>query len=72
MQQIAPVFQDFKLFAFSLGENIGFDKTNNKKIAKYTDLVAEYGTHDELINIPSGIYAEMFEAQAKYYREESA
>lgn len=35
-------------------------------------LFAEYGTHDELINILSGIYAEMFAAQAKYYREESA
>ena len=34
--------------------------------------IAEYGTHDELIKIPSGIYAEMFEAQAKYYVEESA
>ncbi|MBQ7428745.1 MAG: ABC transporter ATP-binding protein [Butyrivibrio sp.] len=175
MQQIAPVFQDFKLFAFSMGENIAFDKAGNAKISKYTDLVglkdllgkldngfntnifkyfdekgiepsggeqqkiaisralfkdspivildeptaaldplaeyevykefhtlvggktavyishrlssckfcdkiavfseghiAEYGTHDELINVPSGIYAEMFEAQAKYYVEESA
>ena len=175
MQQIAPVFQDFKLFAFSMGENIAFDKAGNAKISKYTDLVglkdllgkldnglktnifkyfdekgiepsggeqqkiaisralfkespivildeptaaldplaeyevykqfhtlvggktavyishrlssckfcdkiavffeghiAEYGTHDELISIPSGIYAEMFEAQAKYYIKESA
>lgn len=174
MQQIAPVFQDFKLFAFSMGENIAFDKASNTKMSKYTDLVglkdlvkkldngfntnifkyfdekgiepsggeqqkiaisralfkespivildeptaaldplaeyevykefhtlvggktavyishrlssckfcdkiavfsdghiAEYGTHDELINIPSGIYAEMFEAQAKYYRDAS-
>ena len=30
--------------------------------------VAEYGTHDELVNIPGGIYADMFEAQAQYYR----
>lgn len=174
MQQIAPVFQDFKLFAFSMGENIAFDKASNAKMSKYTDMVglkdlvkkldngfntnifkyfdekgiepsggeqqkiaisralfkespivildeptaaldplaeyevykefhtlvggktavyishrlssckfcdkiavfseghiAEYGTHDELINIPSGIYAEMFEAQAKYYRDAS-
>lgn len=174
MQQIAPVFQDFKLFAFSMGENIAFDKTRNAKMSKYTDLVglkdlvkkldngfntnifkyfdekgiepsggeqqkiaisralfkespivildeptaaldplaeyevykefhtlvggktavyishrlssckfcdkiavfsdghiAEYGTHDELLSIPSGIYAEMFEAQAKYYRDAS-
>ena len=30
--------------------------------------VAEYGTHDELVNVPDGIYAAMFEAQAQYYR----
>lgn len=30
--------------------------------------VAEYGTHDELMNIKDGIYAGMFEAQAQYYR----
>lgn len=30
--------------------------------------VAEYGTHDELVNVKNGIYAEMFEAQAGYYR----
>ena len=30
--------------------------------------VAEYGTHDELVKLPDGIYAEMFEAQAQYYR----
>ena len=174
MQQIAPVFQDFKLFAFSMGENIAFDKASNAKMSKYTDRVglkglvkkldngfntnifkyfdekgiepsggeqqkiaisralfkespivildeptaaldplaeyevykefhtlvggktavyishrlssckfcdkiavfsdghiAEYGTHDELLSIPSGIYAEMFEAQAKYYRDAS-
>jgi ATP-binding cassette subfamily B protein len=30
--------------------------------------IAEYGTHAELEKIPGGIYAEMFEAQAKYYK----
>ncbi len=30
--------------------------------------IAEYGTHAELERIPDGIYAGMFEAQAKYYR----
>ncbi|MBQ6289746.1 MAG: ABC transporter ATP-binding protein [Clostridia bacterium] len=30
--------------------------------------VAEYGTHDDLVNIPDGLYAAMFEAQAQYYR----
>ena len=31
--------------------------------------IAEYGTHSELERIPEGIYARMFEAQAKYYRD---
>ncbi len=171
MEQFAPVFQDFKLFAFSIGENIAFDdkeadvteftdrvglhdfvaglekgtKTNIFKffdeegvepsggeqqkiaiaralfkdspvvildeptaaldpiaeyeiykqfnslvggksafyishrlsscqfcdhIAVFSDgRIAEYGTHSELERIPHGIYAEMFEAQAKYYRD---
>lgn len=30
--------------------------------------VAEYGTHEELVNKKDGIYAEMFSAQAQYYR----
>lgn len=29
--------------------------------------IKEYGTHDELVGIPGGIYAEMFHAQAQYY-----
>ena len=29
--------------------------------------VKEYGTHEELVNMPDGIYAEMFAAQAQYY-----
>ncbi len=33
-----------------------------KKTRKYC------GTHDELVKLPGGIYAEMFEAQAQYYR----
>lgn len=39
------------------------------KIAVFADeTVAEYGTHDELLKIQDGIYAEMFLAQAQYYR----
>lgn len=29
--------------------------------------IKEYGTHDELVRKPNGIYAEMFRAQAQYY-----
>jgi len=39
------------------------------RIAVFADgRIAEYGSHDELVNIPDGIYAKMFEAQAQYYR----
>ena len=38
-------------------------------IAVFSDgKIAEYGTHDMLAAIRDGIYAKMFEAQAKYYR----
>lgn len=38
------------------------------KIAVFADdTIKEYGTHDELAEIPNGIYAEMFSAQAQYY-----
>ena len=30
--------------------------------------IAEYGDHNSLVEIPGGIYARMFEAQAQYYR----
>ena len=174
MQQFAPVFQDFKLFSFTIDENIAFANPDKGKVDEYIELVglkdkvdelekgtqttifkyfdekgiepsggeqqkiaiaralykdspivildeptsaldplaeyevyiqfhtlvggktafyishrlssckfcdsiavfsegkiAEYGSHDELISIPSGIYAKMFEAQAKYYRDAS-
>ncbi|MDD6361016.1 MAG: ABC transporter ATP-binding protein [Christensenellaceae bacterium] len=31
------------------------------------DTIKEYGTHDELAELPNGIYAEMFSTQAQYY-----
>lgn len=174
MQQFAPVFQDFKLFSFTIDENIAFANPDKGKVDEYIELVgpkdkvdelekgtqttifkyfdekgiepsggeqqkiaiaralykdspivildeptsaldplaeyevyiqfhtlvggktafyishrlssckfcdsiavfsegkiAEYGSHDELISIPSGIYAKMFEAQAKYFRDAS-
>ncbi len=38
------------------------------KIAVFSEgTIKEYGTHDELVIINGGIYAEMFKAQAKYY-----
>ena len=41
------------------------------RIAVFSDgHIAEYGTHAELERIKGGIYAQMFEAQAKYYKDE--
>lgn len=38
------------------------------KIAVFADdTIKEYGTHDELVGLDGGIYAEMFHEQAKYY-----
>ncbi len=38
-------------------------------IAVFSDgKIREYGTHDELVARPGGLYAKMYEAQAKYYR----
>ena len=41
------------------------------KIAVFAqESIKEYGSHEELIDIPNGIYAEMFAAQAQYYTKE--
>lgn len=38
------------------------------KIAVFADdTIKEYGTHDQLAEVPDGIYSEMFAAQAQYY-----
>lgn len=38
------------------------------RIAVFSDgCIKEYGTHDELLSLEGGIYAEMFAAQAQYY-----
>ena len=40
------------------------------KIAVFSDgHIAEYGTHSELEKIKGGLYAQMFEAQARYYKD---
>ena len=38
------------------------------QIAVFSDkTIKEYGTHEQLVNRPGGIYATMFAAQAQYY-----
>ncbi|MBP5248956.1 MAG: ABC transporter ATP-binding protein [Lachnospiraceae bacterium] len=49
MQQFAPVFQDFKLFAFSVSENISFSE--NADVSALTDRV---GLHDFVAGLEKG------------------
>ena len=43
---------------------------SDDRIAVFADdTIKEYGTHEELVKIESGIYSEMYNAQAKYYVE---
>lgn len=38
-------------------------------IAVFSDnTIKEFGTHDELVSLENGVYREMFEAQAQYYK----
>lgn len=40
------------------------------KIAVFAeDTIKEYGSHEELVDVPGGIYAKLFAAQAQYYVE---
>lgn len=42
------------------------------KIAVFVnDTIGEYGSHEELVSLKNGIYAEMFAAQAQYYIEKA-
>lgn len=41
----------------------------DKIVVLKNGIIAEYGTHDELMKIDCGIYKEMFSIQAKYYQE---
>ena len=65
MKGIATVFQDYKLFAFSIDENISCDaqNSNNDKIMK---LIEDVGLKEKVTSLPNGI-ASMF---GKAYDEE--
>lgn len=54
MNSIATVFQDYKLFAFSIEENITCDaqNSNNEKVTK---LVKEVGLEEKINSLPKGI-----------------
>lgn len=72
-------YEVYKQFHTLVGGKTAFYISHRLSSCKFCDSIAvfsegkiaEYGSHDELISIPSGIYAKMFEAQAKYYRDAS-
>lgn len=69
-------YEIYKQFHTLVGDKTAFYISHRLSSCRFCDKIAvfsegqikEYGCHDELINIVNGIYANMFEAQAQYYR----
>ena len=68
-------YEIYKDFNKLVGNRTAFYISHRLSSCKFCDHIAvfsegtikEYGDHDKLVNIPGGIYSEMFSAQAKYY-----
>lgn len=54
MEKIAAVFQDYKLFALSLDENITCDEVNINT-ERTMELIEEVGLQDKIENLPNGL-----------------
>lgn len=54
MEKIAAVFQDYKLLAFSIGENITC-KEDYEKDTKVLDLIKEVGLKEKIESLPEGV-----------------
>ena len=69
-------YEIYKQFHTLVGDKTAFYISHRLSSCRFCDniavfsdgKIAEYGNHDALIKIAGGIYARMFEAQAKYYR----
>lgn len=69
-------YEIYKQFHALVGGKTAFYISHRLSNCKFCDKIAvfaggkiaEYGNHDKLVNIPNGVYAKMFEAQAQYYR----
>jgi ABC-type multidrug transport system fused ATPase/permease subunit len=56
MELFAPVFQDFKLFAFSMKENLLLgESATDKKEAKLKDMITNVGLSDKLSSLKKGV-----------------
>lgn len=69
-------YEIYRQFHTLVGDKTAFYISHRLSSCRFCDRIAvfsegkiaEYGSHDELVKCPEGIYAEMFEAQAQYYR----
>lgn len=69
-------YEIYRQFHTLVGDKTAFYISHRLSSCRFCDRIAvfseggiaEYGSHDELVKQPGGIYAEMFEAQAQYYR----
>ncbi len=69
-------YEIYRQFHTLVGNKTAFYISHRLSSCRFCDRIAvfaggklaEYGNHDTLIEIPNGIYAKMFEAQAQYYR----
>ncbi len=69
-------YEVYRQFHTLVGDKTAFYISHRLSSCRFCDRIAvfdegriaEYGTHEELVKIPGGIYAGMFEAQARYYR----
>lgn len=58
----AVVFQDFKLFAFSLKENIALDETDSAADEKIEDIIRLAGLNDDVQKLPEGLNTMIFKS----------
>lgn len=69
-------YEIYRQFHTLVGDKTAFYISHRLSSCRFCDRIAvfsdgkivEYGNHDELVTLPNGIYAKMFEAQAQYYR----
>lgn len=58
MRMIGPVFQDYRLFSFSIKENICFDKAEDDQ--EIYNLLAESGLKEKINSLDRGIYTSVY------------
>ncbi len=57
MKLFGVVFQDYKFFALSIGENVGFEKYDKDKVL---DCLKKSGAYNKVSNLPNGLETNMY------------